>query len=107
MRELLQTLDRRRSYFTITHFAELLRDEAIMIPCDLKVDPNPDLSLKPTFISCSNLCEPFPPCLSDARSLIAIHVLHQGARVMLHVGCRRQRSVRNGFLTVTVQLLRS
>ena len=37
MRELLQTLDRRRSYFTITHFAELLRDEQIMIPCDLKV----------------------------------------------------------------------
>ena len=37
VRELLRTLDRRQSYFTITHFAELLRDEQIMIPCDLKV----------------------------------------------------------------------
>ncbi len=47
VRELLQTLDRRRSYFTITHFAELLRDEQIMIPCDLKVGPQREITKLP------------------------------------------------------------
>ena len=34
---LLNSLDRRLSYFTITHFAELLAEERITVPCDLKV----------------------------------------------------------------------
>ena len=34
---LLDSLDKRLSYFTITHFAELLAEERIIVPCDLKV----------------------------------------------------------------------
>ena len=36
---LLNSLDRRRSYFSVTHFAELLKEERILVPCDLKVAP--------------------------------------------------------------------
>jgi len=35
--ELLESLDRGRSYFSVVHFAGLLEKERIAVPCDLKL----------------------------------------------------------------------
>ena len=55
VRELLNSLDRRRSYFTITHFAELLLTERIMIPCDLKVGQRSTCLSQPATSGCSRV----------------------------------------------------